>query len=372
MKVLLISLNSLKEGTGGGIYLRTLFSLYQRSDCTIKTLAKKGENDSFGLNKNVFTDFLSRILLCPSFLGAYIFTIIKQSKDVDVISFHSSRLGMLALLIKIFFPRKKVIIHSDNVESKLIKDIIVVNGLAKKSLVFADKILIPLSEWLCAKFSDKITFITSVDRDFYINKYNCDHKKCFIIPVLIDNKKQSLCSYNNGSILFTGSFDFYPNQDAFKRLIKLVKAMPDYQFVVAGRSLAKFAKENDIEPLGNLTLHSDVTPQHLDALYTQASIFLCPVTLGSGMKTKIAEALSYNLHVIAHQDSAHGYEAAITDKVLVTVKDDFFEVRNVEYTQNVIKKILALSKKNNSIPYETYKRNYSIDAGLNNFKRIIE
>ncbi|WP_407254626.1 glycosyltransferase [Escherichia coli] len=77
-----------------------------------------------------------------------------------------------------------------------------------------------------------------------------------------------------------------------------------------GRRLDIFITNAGIQAPDNVTFESDIEPERLEQLYLESRLFLCPVRHGSGMKTKIAEALSYGLYVIANTRSTCGYETA--------------------------------------------------------------
>lgn len=59
MRVTLLSINSLEENTGGGIYLRCLQKLYLKNGANVNVVCKSHNNR---YRKNVLTDLLSRII----------------------------------------------------------------------------------------------------------------------------------------------------------------------------------------------------------------------------------------------------------------------------------------------------------------------
>lgn len=52
-------------------------------------------------------------------------------------------------------------------------------------------------------------------------------------------------------------------------------------------------------------------------LLSACDVFYSPIVLGSGMKTKIAEALSYGLYIYATEHSLIGYDEIINNKECV-------------------------------------------------------
>ncbi|HDS9360574.1 TPA: glycosyltransferase [Enterobacter chengduensis] len=369
MKILLVSINSVYEQTGGGIYLRTLKSLYEMSGAEVDVFSK--DSPDYKIRKNIFTDLMGRFLLCPSYIGTYFLKILSVSNKYDVIAFHSTRLGILAKMIKLFKVNKKIICHSDNVESSLIKEININTGILKRILIGVDSILIPYSESYSVKNCEMITFITEEDQKAIQNKMSFNvADKSFIIPVLLNSS--NLPSGQHGDyIFFSGSFDFYPNQHALSRIITLAEKNINLKYCVSGRGLNKFISEAKLTIPENLSIFSDVTSTKMAELYQNALLYLCPVKFGSGMKTKIAEALSHNLFVIADKDSTYGYNDAVKKNVVYSVDSNFFESNDTEKLEDLIKVINTTKKNQAKKPYQAFKELYSLEAGIESFRRNI-
>ncbi|MDE4082918.1 MULTISPECIES: glycosyltransferase [Enterobacter cloacae complex] len=369
MKVLLVSINSIYEQTGGGIYLRTLKSLYEMSGTKVDIFSKNSPD--YKVKKNIFTDLIGRILFCPSYIGAYVFNILIFSKKYDIIAFHSTRLGFLAKIIKFILKNKKIICHSDNVESLLIREVNVNTGILKKILIIIDTFLIPFSESSSVRNCEMISFITEEDKDATEKKLKINlQKKSFIVPVLLDS---SPCPNDNseGYLFFSGSFDFYPNQHALSRIVTLANNNKNLKFCVSGRGLDNFIKEANLTLPENLSIYSDVSSSKMSELYRKAMLYLCPVKYGSGMKTKIAEALSYNLFVITDEDSAYGYKYAIDNRVVFSVNSNLFDDVNSKILQEMVEKVEQIKKNANNKPYQVFNEYYSLKAGIESFRRNI-
>ncbi|EJZ0949992.1 glycosyltransferase [Escherichia albertii] len=370
MKVFLISINSDKENTGGGIYLRTLKMLYERNGYKVCIFSK--DCDLYKVKKNVITDLIGRLILCPSYIGYYIFHILIYSRKFNVIAIHSTRLGIIAKIIKLIYPDKRIIVHSDNVESILIRELRAKDSLAKKILMFIDRLLMPFSERCCGKYSYKMTFITDEDKIQSLrNNFVPVSNKYFTIPVLLD-KPNSKDLEKDNSVLFTGSFDFYPNQHAFMRLINLANANINTKFVVAGRYLSKFIEREKIRLPSNMIIFSDISSYEMDHLYRKAMLFICPVSYGSGMKTKVAEALSYDLYVIADERSTFGYQKAVSNKVVYKYSDDFFDSCEIGQLEKIIEKLTNKTNFYSITPSVIFEKYYSIDSGMNIFGRVLQ
>lgn len=375
MKVLLISINSYYEPVGGSQYLRTLAYGYRSTEHVIvckKSVANKQFYNSAlkELEKSFFSDLISRILITPCFLMFYLLKIIKLSKDSDIIAFHSTRLGVIAAIISILYRNKKIIIHSDNDETNLIRQMPIKMSL-KGVIILIDNLLIPISEWLCNKVGDYYTFICEKDRRRFSGISEKNIKiipVCLSLPQISNNIRNNDCEYS-GPLLYTGSFDFYPNIDALLLLLKIAKELPEQNFIVAGRGLSTL--QNKIEITKNVRLASDVNSILMNRFFEESKAFICPVRYGSGMKIKIAEALSYGLPVIAHEMGIDGYEEIS--------KEPFFETmrgNNVSIMVNTIKQyLIRITCKRHQIrklAYDAFVKYYTLQRCESIMKNILK
>lgn len=173
-KILLISLNSPFELTGGGIYLRTLIDVFSsQGDLTLIAKKNNQKNDIkinnkvafFGVKKNLFVDVFSRFFLQPTFLFFYIFKILKSSSNHDVIVFHNSRNGIVLSIVSVIL-RKEIICCFDNVEYNVLSSS-KANSLPKKLMNFIDMMVIRFVERNAYIQSCACTFITDNDKIYF-------------------------------------------------------------------------------------------------------------------------------------------------------------------------------------------------------------
>ena len=379
-KILIISLNNISENTGGGHYFRALVAGYQALGNRVATISKFNRehktdldnSNNFFIKKNMFTDLISRLILSPTFIAFYIPYIFIKARKFDVIALHSSRLGGVAAILRIC-GYKNIVMHFDNVESDLIKQSKVTLSL-KGAIIIVDRILVPLAEFLAIKASQKLTFITIEDKNHFQQKYKNKLNQvvlpfCLNEPIAEEKLKNHLNSKTRNDkpmLLFTGSFDFFPNIDAFETILSLAKKKPDFIFVVVGRKLNKIIENKNL-PI-NLVIYSDVTKEQLEVCYLDADIFFCPVRLGSGMKTKIAEALSFGLPVISDLLSSTGYNEAITSDVLVNI-DSRCDIHSNDL-ENKVKCFLDDFDVNRRAR-AVYNSNYGASSFINSIKKVL-
>lgn len=336
-KICLISLNSPVENTGGGIYLRTLLSVFCKIG-QVTLIAKGNKTDNretlsrfelhklFLFKKNVAADLISRVILQPSFLGAYIFKILLVASQNDIVVLHNARNGFIAFLIK-FFLRKKVVLCSDNIEIDILKTTHSASFF-KRVIRGADMVLLFYVERLAYRVPDVVTFITEHDLQRASVDFCKGYKPSYIVlPVLLalENKTKSFKFKNKSgvfTVLFTASFDFEPNILALNFFLNIANSFSsnrDFQFVLAGRGLDAFVDK--LSSFNNVSYYSNLSSVDMERVFCEADIYLSPVTSGSGMKTKVAEALSYGLPVIATSHSLIGYEAVHHSDFIVNADD---------------------------------------------------
>jgi sugar transferase (PEP-CTERM/EpsH1 system associated) len=108
-------------------------------------------------------------------------------------------------------------------------------------------------------------------------------------------------------LVFTGTMDFRPNVDAAKwfvaEILPLIrKQHPDAIFQVIGRNptedVRALAKVNGVEVTGFV---ADFRP-----LVARASVYVCPLRVGSGMKNKTLEAMAMGKAIVTTSEGASG------------------------------------------------------------------
>ncbi|EGZ6883051.1 hypothetical protein DDM84_16820, partial [Vibrio cholerae] len=188
--------------------------------------------------------------------------------------------------------------------------------ISKPSLSFRyivnvwDYFLIRLSEKLCVKYSTQCSFITLSDANYF-------NKDGFVIPICYAEYEKKLPSQNDGYYLFTASFDFEPNVDALNDFSEIARSHPDMKFIAAGRKLNAFK----FDCISNLTLIDSPSVDKMEALFVGAKGYISSVNFGSGMKTKVAEAMKYGLPVYATDNSLIGYENVLNKSYIINYKN---------------------------------------------------
>jgi hypothetical protein len=131
-------------------------------------------------------------------------------------------------------------------------------------------------------------------------------------------------------LLFNGTLHYQPNLDAIDVIIKkinpvLLSAIDfKYKILICGKGLPEAYdklnkyKDSNIIYAGFV---DDIRPY-----FTGADIFINPIIDGGGIKTKLVEALGYNMNVVTTANGAFGVPATITNNKMVIVDNNDWEL----------------------------------------------
>lgn len=345
--MLFITLNSLYEPTGGGIYSRALlrgFSneksvevIHKEAALTLSSERFKNVSLVNAFKKSIVQDLISRALLQPTFLGYYFIKILFIAKSHEAIIVHNSRNGGLVFLLRLLFRNKKIILCFDNVENDVLQSSH--TTFNRRSLAFVDALLLRVVEYLGYCSADVCTFITRNDKDHYEKRYGRKKSTSLVLPVSLPTLVMGTREPSNGKIiiLFTASFRFPPNVSALKEFCAVARSISDdgMEFRVAGMGLKRF--NSFAAGCSRLKFFSDPSDSEMANLFSEASIYLSTVREGSGMKTKVAEALRASLPVVATEHSLIGYDQVRGSVAIMPYAD-------IAEAQELIKKLALLSK----------------------------
>lgn len=160
------------------------------------------------------------------------------------------------------------------------------------------------------RLAQAIVCMTSLDHSELIHKVNVSKGKLTLIPNPIDLDYflyygPYIKSFN---IIFVGNMFYWPNKNAMEQIAKkiypeVIKKAKDIKFYFIGmipkKIRKKYEKDNFI-----FTGSVDNLNEHLKI----ATLALCPVIEGSGMKVKLLNYCAAGLPVITSKIGASGYE----------------------------------------------------------------
>jgi len=262
----------------------------------------------------------------------YFFTlskIIRQRKATHLILEHPYY-GWLAILLKLFC-RIKLVVHSHNME-----------GLRWKTLhKWWWPIMWQYEKWThrCADYN---FFIHDEDRQYAIRHFGLNESKCITMTYGIEwdhppsarerqiAKQELLNQYNIPSghciLLFNGAFNYSPNIDALKNITDFINALLlerkdlPYSIIICGRDIPAEISEKKYP---NIIFAGFV--DNISLYFKGTDVFLNPIREGGGIKTKLVEALGYNMNVVSTETGAIGVDQALCNgKLLLCGDNDWY------------------------------------------------
>ena len=294
------------------------------------TVASVEKNDAafakgYSLEK-IFSDKPSRYAN-----PAYFFTLKKliREKKITHLILEHPYMGWLAILLK-KVTGVKLIVHSHNIE-----------GLRFKSTGrWWAGILWNYEKWV-HRNADLNFFIQDDDRNYAIGEFKLDATKAITITYGFEMTtapdkderalaKKAICEkYNIAAhkniLLFNGTLSYKPNTDALDTILQkinplLMQDKYEYCIIICGKGLPQ-----RFEDLRNYHEQNIVYAGFVDSIdiyFKAADIFINPVTDGGGIKTKLVEALGYDLSVVTTKTSTCGIPESITNGKMKVIEDD--------------------------------------------------
>lgn len=138
---------------------------------------------------------------------------------------------------------------------------------------------------------------------------------------------------DESTLLFVGNFEYPPNHDAGMLLAQEI--FPMVQITIPNAKLQLVGNAPSAEMLALANEYIDVTgrvPSVQDYL-ARATIFVCPLRVGAGIKNKVLEALAMSIPVIATPLSMEGISAEDGQHVLLADVPDMAQ-KIIELLQN--------------------------------------
>jgi glycosyltransferase involved in cell wall biosynthesis len=122
--------------------------------------------------------------------------------------------------------------------------------------------------------------------------------------------------------LFNGAFQYEPNLNGLQRILRDVnpglQKNPDFNYtiLICGAAIPAAISAQSYPNVIIAGFVDDIT-----TYFKGADIFLNPVTEGGGIKTKLVEALGYNMHAVSTTHGAIGIDPSICNNKLQITDD---------------------------------------------------
>src|SRR5215211_106650 len=156
------------------------------------------------------------------------------------------------------------------------------------------------SAWPCATATGSLPSIRGTVRTSPISTD--------VLPMAIEDKLRNEADVPQGPLkepyaLFVGGA-FYANQSGIKWFVENVVPEVSIKTCIVGKGLE--ALRGELERDGKVEVVGAV--DELGHWYRNAKVVIAPIFDGSGMKTKVAEALMYGKRIIGTREAFSGYE----------------------------------------------------------------
>lgn len=226
---------------------------------------------------------------------------------VGLVFLDGSNYGALAKIIKRVFPYVVVVTFFHNVEARFFWGNFRRRPAARPLAVLVANYF---AERLAVKNSDIIVCLS--DRDSQVLARVYGRTASHVSPICVEERSSHARGIVNPCfakpyVLFVGG-GFYGNKDGILWFASNVAPRIPLETVVIGRGLedlrAKLNSANGVRLVGAV--------KDLGPWYENAQLVVAPIFDGSGMKTKVAEALMYGKQIVATKEALSGYGAAIS------------------------------------------------------------
>lgn len=251
---------------------------------------------------------------------------IVQSNNVTHICIEHPYMGLYAIWLKKRFA-VKLIVRSHNIESQRFKT------LKKKWW----RILFYYEKYVHTK-ADHSFFITPEDRCYALSNFRLRADKTSVLTYGTEiNKGLSTIEKQKWSkklkaqyhipesttlLLFNGTFDYQPNYEALKLLLSeilpaLLQKDSGFFLLICGKNIPE-------KILQAMHAHTKIVGfvEDIEAVFKGAEIFINPIWLGGGIKTKLVEALASGCSAVSFESGAIGISQEVVGKKLNIVQDE--------------------------------------------------
>lgn len=138
------------------------------------------------------------------------------------------------------------------------------------------------------------------------------------------------------SLLFTGDMSYPPNEDAVFYLCSdilplIEKSYPDVKLYIVGKR-PSYKLERFISHRKNVILTGFV--EDIRTYLAKATIFICPLRRGTGIKNKVLEAMAMGKAVISSSIGQEGIDALPERDIIIADNPKTFAQRTVELLSN--------------------------------------
>lgn len=286
-----------------------------------------------------------------------------ENKNLDCVFVDGSNLGEVVAGIRRGAPNVKIATFFHNVESRFFLGALKASRTPRALAVLVAN---HLAERKAVRHSDALIALTRHDGESFRKIYG--RPATHISALSLDdrsvpanlNQRASPSPTMQPYLLFVGG-GFYANRVGIGWFIENVAPKLKLRTVVVGRGLERLRGQHTASD--NVEIVGAV--EHLEEWYQNAHCVIAPIFDGSGMKTKVAEAMMFGKKVIGTPEAFVGYED-VAESVgwVCSTADDF--VAAIEHSQKVVSSSFDSSLRT------LFDRNYSYAAARYRLASILE
>jgi len=281
-----------------------------------------------------------------------------RSLGVRQVFVDGSNLGEFVCQLKRQMPTVEIITFFHNVESRFFWGALRSSPSLRSFAVFLANVL---AERKSVKYSD--TIICLSHRDSNLLKKLFSRGATHVFPIVLEDKSDFPSStFSNYSlehfVLFVGG-SFYANRQGIRWFVREVTPFIDNKLFIVGAGFEDMRAE--LEHTGKVTVVGSVTS--VSDWYRRAQFVIAPIFDGSGMKTKVAEALMYGKKIVGTPEAFSGYEDVL-DQVgwVCQTSEDFVAAIQVASAEISISFDISMRL--------LYEQHYSLTAAKNRLRRV--
>lgn len=283
-----------------------------------------------------------------------------EAKRVGRVFVDGSNFGQLVRVVAKRSPEVQVITFFHNVEARFFW-----GALKRSPSVRALAVLVAnyLAERKSVRHSDKIVCLSDRDSRLLLALYG--RAATHLAPMALQDRLPKAPGGGPGPAeeefaLFVGG-NFYANRDGIAWFVENVVPHLSIKTVVVGKGLE--AMKDQLERKGQVEVVGAV--DSLAEWYRHALVVVAPIFDGSGMKTKVAEALLHGKRVIGTPEAFSGYESVVgkAGSVCATAQEFVEAIAAAQEAPppSFLPELRAL-----------YEQNYSFDAARTRLAGILE
>ena len=293
---------------------------------------------------------------------ATIYAALMKIKDqrISHVFVDGSNLGGFVAVLKKQMPQIEITTFFHNVEARFFwGSFLLHKTLRALAVVVANA----LAERKAVKFSDKRICLS--DRDSRLLKKLYGQGATHIAPMVLEDKcpasflVQASTHPPERFALFVGG-NFYANRAGIAWFVREVVPLIDLPVYIVGRGFETLRAA--LEVPGKVIVVGAV--DSLADWYHRAQFVIAPIFDGSGMKTKVAEALMYGKRIVGTPEAFSGYENVVEQAGwLCETADEFSRAINAASKE--------ISTSFNPVLRNIYEQRYSMAAAKERLRQVL-